>query len=139
MASFGDYLNQFKAAKNLVDDKALAAYLGKSKQYVSLIRHRGQATNELCIEIADAIGVEAGVVLVARNALKEDGPVGDAWKALLGKVAGVGLLIGASLIYSEGPEEYNAKSLIPLFFITGSIAIALAISALQVFFQPYRQ
>lgn len=108
MKSFGEYLSDFTESLGLQNDNQLAHHLGVSRQYVWKLRHDGKATDAFCIELADCIGVPRGIVLLARNAAKESGAVGDAWRELAGKVASVGLMVGASLMYS--PDANAGKN-----------------------------
>lgn len=93
---FQDYWSMYKAALGVNSDNAMAKQLGFSRQHASRVKNEGAATDELCAAMAKAIGVEIAVVLVARNAARDSGEIGDAWKALLGKVAAVVILIGGS-------------------------------------------
>lgn len=105
---FGTYLDRYKLALGLESDYALAQKLGKSRQYVSQVRKAGHAPDELCLEIAKTIGVEDYIVLAARNAAKETGPVGEAWKKLLAKVALLVITFAAALLlrdYDMGEGE----------------------------------
>jgi len=94
VASFGEILDKYRAAQGAGSDSELARKLGKSPSWVNQMRFKGSATDDFCLEIASALQIEAGTVLIARNALKESGAVGEAWKRLLGKVAGILLLLG---------------------------------------------
>lgn len=87
MRDFEQFLNAYLMAKGYRSDADMARAYGFSRTNMSKIRHKGHATNELCLEIAQVIGVEAGVVMASRNADKEPGAVGDAWRKLLERVA----------------------------------------------------
>lgn len=89
---FANYLDLYKAELGLDSDYALAQRMGKTRQYVSQMRNNGQAPDEVCLEIARVIGVEGYLVLAARNAAKDSGPAGDAWRKLLERVAVIALL-----------------------------------------------
>lgn len=109
MADFQTYLNAFQAARGFKSDADMARSYDFSRTNMSKIRHHGHATNELCLEIAEKIGVEDYIVLAARNAAKETGPVGEAWKRLLAKVALVVMTIAAALLlrdYDMGEGEF---------------------------------
>jgi len=92
MKNFSAMLDLYMVAKGYQTDTEMASALGVSRQYMHRVRKLGKATDEFCMEIADQIGLERGQVLVARNADRETGAIGEAWKELLGKVAAVGML-----------------------------------------------
>lgn len=94
MKSFPELLTEFRNSLGLRTDADLARHLGHSTAYISDIRHQGKASDELCLKIADTLDVEPAEVLIARNALKESGAVGDAWRKYATKVASVVLIVG---------------------------------------------
>lgn len=101
MRKFEELLDGFKAAKGAKSDNQLAVMLGKSRQYVSEVRKTGNASDAFCLEIADALGIELYAVLAARNAAKETGAIGDAWKKLLERVAMVVITVAAALLLRD--------------------------------------
>ena len=106
MPSFETYLSDFIGARGLNNDSELARHLGVSPQYVWKMRHEGRATDDFCLEIARVLKVEPGLVLVARDALKETGPVGDAYRRILERVAGASLLFVMAFLYVHHNVEF---------------------------------
>lgn len=142
MTTFDQYLDAYKAAHGITTDSDLGAHMGTTRQYVTQLRKKGVAPDSLCLEIARVLKVEPGLILLSRNALKESGPVGEAWKRLLGKVAGVSLVIAASLfspskntladlLHVKSDISDTRKPLILLIKITGNIVIAFIIRHLR--------
>lgn len=96
MTNFSNLLDAYIAALGLSSDYGLAKRMGISAPYVHKMRHQGKATDEFCLEMARVLKVEPGLVLLARNALKDSGEVGEAWKRLMSRVAGVVIAISVS-------------------------------------------
>lgn len=130
MKNFSELLDDYIAARGLNNDHQLAKKLSVSPQYVWKMRHQGKASDEFCLAMAQELCLDAGLVLLRRNALKETGEVGQAWQKLLRDmeatrlfptIAAVG--IGAALfggLYLIGDAETAVQlSLVPHLFITG--------------------
>lgn len=105
MRTFGEHLDTYIAALGLENDNQLANKLGVSRQYVWKLRHQGKASDELCLRIAQTIKAQGAEVLIARNAMRESGEVGEAWRAFTAKVGGFFLIVLAGLLYIHAPES----------------------------------
>lgn len=106
MRTFQQFLNDYMEAVGVPTDYQLAKHLAVSPQYIYKIRHLGRATDEFCLEIAEKLGIDAGPVMIARNAVRETGRVGDAWRKMLERVAVV-LLLCVGFV----PHPTDAKNL----------------------------
>lgn len=113
MRTFEQFLNEYMEAVGVPTDYQLAKHLAVSPQYIYKIRHLGRATDEFCLEIAEKLGIDAGPVMIARNAVRETGRVGDAWRKMLERVAVVLLLcVGFEPAKSEGIDLQKATQVI---------------------------
>lgn len=125
--TFQQYLSEFTGRLGLENDNQLAHHLGVTRGYIWKVRHEARATDELCLEMARVLQVEPGLILIARNAAKEPGAVGDAWKSILGRVAVVSSLLIATHAIKEvelsnvgvGGISLQNQQLTPVLKITG--------------------
>lgn len=117
MRTFGEHLDTYIELLGLENDNQLAKHLGVSRQYVWKLRHNGKASDELCLEIAKVVQAEGAEVLIARNAIREQGPVGDAWRRYNERVNGASLyyrnlvhqLLRVFSHLASGPRTGNSR------------------------------
>lgn len=86
LMAFGDYLDRFSELKELKNDSRLAEYFGVSRAYVNQWRARGNASDEVCLAIAEVVGAEPAIVIIARNRAKDPSNAWI-WESFLKKVA----------------------------------------------------
>lgn len=128
MKRFDELLTEYRTALGAASDYELAAKLNITRQYLSQIRNHGTASDALCLQIAETIGADPAEVLIARNAAKESGAVGEAWKAYAAKVAAMALLLGTQWIqapYAKGEGEFFIENNdLPSLKITGNFGFS---------------
>jgi len=79
MKDFSEMLDRYMALRGIKNDSQLAERMNVSRQYVHRIRRFGKASDSLCIEIGEEIGLHPAAVMVARNAALESGKKGAIW------------------------------------------------------------
>lgn len=136
MKTVNDYFNDLKEKTG--SDYASAKKLEISRTTISMVRSRGQMSDETAIKVADLLEIERTEVLIAAAIARSEGEVKKSWENI-SRLTGIAASVVMACILSGIPaEKANAEGLSEYTLCEVLLLIGLVI-ALELVFHPRRQ
>lgn len=107
-----EYLDAVKARLDLPSDYAAAKVLGVTRAAISSYRvGRSHFDDEMCVRVAEILGISAGEVMAAMQAERAKSPVARAaWEGVWEKFAGVAVGVAVAVGLVSDPLPANASN-----------------------------